>query len=123
MVLDGLSAGTGPGLQFNAADGDVRSLVVSRFKGDGIQMSGTFNTFAVTGCFIGTDATGKIDNGNTGDGIAILKTGPGPSTVEIGGSATADRNVISGNDGRESSRAPSPAPPASMSRTTTSART
>jgi hypothetical protein len=100
VVLDGLSAGTGPGLQFNAADGDVRALVVHRFKGDGIQASGAFSTFSVKGCYIGVDPNGTNDLGNAGDGIAVLKAGPGPSTVNIGGPAAADRNVISGNDGR-----------------------
>ena len=51
----------------------------------------------VSGNYIGTDATGLLDRGNTapgGRGIYIFNS----ANNTIGGTTAAERNVISGND-------------------------
>ncbi|MCA9064741.1 MAG: right-handed parallel beta-helix repeat-containing protein, partial [Planctomycetaceae bacterium] len=48
----------------------------------------------VTGNFIGTDATGLLDLGNSGSGIRIQN---GAAGNQIGGTTAAHRNIISGN--------------------------
>ena len=48
----------------------------------------------VTGNYIGTDATGTADLGNTLDGVVIQDV----SSNTIGGTTAGERNVISGND-------------------------
>jgi CSLREA domain-containing protein len=68
--------------------------VVSGNNGDGIIIGSFGNT--VEGNFIGTDAAGTADLGNTDDGVLINN---GASDNIVGGTTTAARNVISGNDG------------------------
>jgi hypothetical protein len=51
----------------------------------------------VAGNYIGTDATGTLDRGNTIDGIRIEG---GATNNTIGGTNANQRNVISGNDAR-----------------------
>ena len=55
---------------------------------------GSSNT--VVGNYIGTDVTGLVDLGNTSAGVYASA---GSATNTIGGSTTAHRNVISGNNG------------------------
>jgi CSLREA domain-containing protein len=49
----------------------------------------------VTNNYIGTDSAGTLDRGNTSDGLRI----EGGHSNTIGGLSSADRNVISGNNG------------------------
>ena len=49
----------------------------------------------VQGNYIGTDATGTMDLGNAGNGVAFRR---GASNNTIGGAVVAARNIISGND-------------------------
>jgi hypothetical protein len=67
--------------------------VIRNFSGDGIRLAGNGNN-DVEGCFIGTSATGAVDNGNGGNGVSIINS----ANNTIGGSFVATRNVISGND-------------------------
>ena len=95
IVLDGSMAGSDvDGLRLGAgSDGStVRGLVIQRFSGDGIEISSAGNQ--IVGNFIGTDAAGTADLGNTLAGIAV-----NGANNTIGGPTAADRNVISGNDG------------------------
>jgi len=48
----------------------------------------------IAGNYIGTDPSGTLDFGNSGDGVTLLG---GARGVTIGGSTTAQRNLISGN--------------------------
>jgi len=50
----------------------------------------------VRGNYIGTDAAGTLDRGNTGTGITIQL---GANGNQIGGTSAGERNVISGNTG------------------------
>ena len=94
IELDGSSAIAGViGLTIVASDSIVRGLVINRFGGYGISI-GTNGRNVVEGNFIGTDATGTADLGNTWSGVAISAT----SNNVIGGTTAAARNVISGNN-------------------------
>jgi CSLREA domain-containing protein len=60
----------------------------------GVGLGGAAKGTTVAGNFIGTDASGKGDLGNSEFGVA----GEGGSNSVIGGTTSAERNVISGND-------------------------
>jgi CSLREA domain-containing protein len=95
IELDGTSAGDSvDGLHITAGNSTVKGLVINRFKGDGIEMR-TSGDNVVQGNFIGTDATGTADLGNTRDGVVITS---GASHNTIGGTTEGARNVISGQD-------------------------
>jgi hypothetical protein len=92
IVLNGSSAGAGAdGLDLSGGNSTVRGLVIGGFAGSGIVLSGGGNN-VVAGNYIGTDATGEVALANSLDGVRVLS-----SSNLIGGSAAADRNVISGN--------------------------
>ena len=69
--------------------------VISGNAFEGVQLLGGLTTGnQVLGNFIGTDATGTIDLGNTHDGVEITT---GPSGNFIGGSLPGEGNLVSGN--------------------------
>ena len=69
--------------------------VISGNSGDGVSLSGVgANNNVVEGNYIGIDANGTGAMPNSGNGVAIT-AGAGANT--IGGTATADGNIISGN--------------------------
>ena len=87
-------AGVGLCLSFGADGSTIRGLAIGGFVGfnllgNGISLS--TGGHAIEGNFIGTDAAGAVAVPN-GSGIAVFS----PNNV-IGGTAPADRNVISGN--------------------------
>ena len=92
VELNGASAGANAnGLEISAGGSVIERLVVNRFSGDGIRITGSgFNT--IKGCIIGLDASGTIVRPNN-VGIAIR----GSSDNIIGSTAFPDRNTISGN--------------------------
>jgi hypothetical protein len=100
VELDGSQAGAGVvGLNFDRASSSntkpstVSGLVIDRFHGNGIDISGTSPT-DVFGCRIGTDATGEHAHPNSGDGIFV-----NTPACQIGlvGKGPALQNLISGN--------------------------
>ncbi|HVS81721.1 MAG TPA: LamG-like jellyroll fold domain-containing protein [Pyrinomonadaceae bacterium] len=93
IELDGASAGASvTGLSLSGGTSILRGFAINRFTGHGLSLqSGGGNS--VTGNFIGTDVSGTLDLGNAGSGISS----PG-SSMNIGGSAPSDINLISGND-------------------------
>lgn len=98
IVLDGSQAGADAyGLRLESRQSEVRGLVVNGFAGGGIRVSvGGGNV--VAGNFVGTDVTGTIaiPNGygwSDGAGVGIF----GSDDNWIGGTASAARNVVSGN--------------------------
>ena len=93
IELDGTGAGAGTdGLLITADDSIVRGLLINNFLGDGIEINGGDNN-QILGNFIGVDFEGDDALGNGGKGIRIDS---GNSNI-IGGSASGDGNVISGN--------------------------
>ena len=93
VVLNGSGAGAVSGLTLGAgsAGSTVRGLVVESFGDSGIVIQSNANT--IVGNFIGTDVTGLLNHGNTNDGIVVVDA----ANNTIGGTTTAERNVISGN--------------------------
>lgn len=92
IELNGTNAGSVSGLTISAQDVTVKGLVINRFANFGINITG--NAALIQGNFIGTDATGTNPLGNAA-GIQLS----GVSGVRIGGTTSATRNVISGNNG------------------------
>jgi len=70
----------------------ARNIISANDSGIVMQVNGTFGN-VIQGNYIGTDATGTINLGNTNNGIAIF----GSSNNTIGGSIPEAGNVISGN--------------------------
>ncbi len=72
----------------------IEGLAVNRSPGGGITLD-TFGGNGIAGCFIGTDISGMVDLGNSGNGVYL--------NVEennlIGGTLPEERNLISGNGG------------------------
>jgi titin len=96
IELDGSAAGAGvDGLDIQAATCTVRGLVINRFSGNGISLSGASGD-VVAGNFLGTDPTGTVAEGNGVVGVALAN---GATHGTIGGATAAARNVISGNVG------------------------
>ncbi len=98
IVLNGNLAGfVGGGLIIFSGLNTINSLVVNGFNNTGIVIIGTGATGnTVTGCFVGTNASGRGAVGNLGDGIAIIQ---GAANNTIGGGTLAARNLVSGNGG------------------------
>jgi hypothetical protein len=91
IVLSGGGAGTGTdGLDFWTPGSGVRGLVINDFARNGVQLGA--NGEFVQGCYVGTDVTGTLAEGND-TGINVYGTGD-----TIGGASAAQRNVISGNE-------------------------
>jgi CSLREA domain-containing protein len=79
------------GLVINAGSSTVRSLVINRFGDDGIVLENNGGNI-IENNFIGTNAAGTADLGNSFDGVFI-----GVSNNTVGGMSAMARNVISGN--------------------------
>ena len=78
----------------DGSDGStVRGLVINSFNGDGIQIDSGADGNTIAGNYIGIGVDGATDLGNTEIGVRIASAGN-----VVGGTLTADRNVISGND-------------------------
>ncbi len=100
IELNGAAApSTANGLYFFSTPSacTVRGLAINGFGGNGI-LSEAYNT-TITGCFIGTNAAGTAASSNGGNGIQISSSFSSPpiSNDAIGGSAAADKNLISAN--------------------------
>jgi IPT/TIG domain/S-layer homology domain len=98
IEIDGTNTGTGSEaavLFFGPASGNsaVRGLAINRGKWAGIRVSGVA-IMSIDGNFIGTDPTGTTPQGNVDFGIQVNN---GASSITIGGTTPAARNLISGN--------------------------
>ncbi|MDX2214476.1 MAG: DUF4347 domain-containing protein [Oculatellaceae cyanobacterium bins.114] len=81
-----------------SSSNEITDNVISNSATNGIELFGPSNLSdnnIIQGNFIGTDAAGTLDLGNTGAGI-LLRGGADNNT--IGGTTAAARNIISGND-------------------------
>ena len=91
ITLDGVNAGAdADGLVIQGNDSLIRGLVIQRFDGSGIEITGNRNVIA--GNLIGTNLAGTESRENT-TGVTVR----GSENV-IGGTTRASRNLISGND-------------------------
>ena len=99
IELDGSEAGTeAHGLTIGGAGStEVRGLAVNRFARSGIRLV-VFNggNNMIAGSIIGTDVSGTVDVGNGEQGVFLEGLTSGN---RIGGTAPADRNLVSGNNG------------------------
>jgi parallel beta-helix repeat protein len=99
IVLDGANVLEAPGfsngLAIASSNNLVSDLVLTNFVDDGILLDGAAAAGnRVAGCYIGTDANGRDAQPN-GTGVDLRA---GAHDNQIGGSASADRNLISGNN-------------------------
>jgi CSLREA domain-containing protein len=78
----------GDGLIISADSSTITFLVINRFNGNGILISGGGHN-RIGDSYIGTDSSGSVDQGNKLDGVAISN-----STLN-----SIEGSVISGNDG------------------------
>lgn len=89
IQLDGSSAGAGAdGLDIQAGTSTVKGLALTGWSGKAIILESK-GSDTVAGDYIGTNGTGALANGS---GIAVTS-----ASNTIGGTASSDRNVISGN--------------------------
>ena len=96
IQLNGTDAGSANGLVIQASGSTIKGLMINRFAGNGVLLSGSGATGnALEGNFIGTNAAGTADLGNGDDGVDIF----GADENTVGGTSASDRNIISGNDG------------------------
>jgi hypothetical protein len=97
IELSGQNAAPGTtGLTIEAANSTVKGLVINRFDQMGILIASSDATGnKVVGNYVGTDASGTQDLGNSSDGVVIHDA---PNNI-IGGATAGERNVISGNNG------------------------
>jgi Right handed beta helix region len=89
---DGVHISSSPSAMVGGTTVAARN-VISGNLGNGVTFLDSANS-DILGNYIGTDATGTLDRGNTLDGIFVDET----SNVRIGGSAAGAGNLISGND-------------------------
>src|SRR5215207_519106 len=96
IVLNGADAGSANGLVIQASDSTIRGLVINRFAGNGVLLSGSDATGnKVQGNFIGTNAAGNAPLGND-DGVVI--SSGSDSTIGSAIGSTAGGNLIAHND-------------------------
>ncbi len=94
IELDGSGAGSGAsGLNLVSDNSRLLGLVVNSFSGTGVSFSASNSS--IEGSYIGTDPTGLLDKGNTGNGIGRAGTTMQHDTV--GGVNPGQRNIVSGN--------------------------
>ena len=96
IILDGIGL-SADGLRLSADGSTIRGLIIRNFDGNGIRIdAGSDNNF-IQGNYLGAlDENGNLAaaTGNTQSGIRMLG-----ANNTIGGTASAERNVISGNTG------------------------
>ena len=93
IELNGSSAAIANGLRITAGNSTVKGLVINRFTGHGIWLQTNGNN-VIQGNYIGTDASGTLDLGNSLIGVSIDNS---PNNT-IGGIGVGTRNLISGNN-------------------------
>lgn len=88
-------SGFGDGFKVQGGNSTIRGLVINGFGGDGIIITINGNN-VVEGCYIGTNADGSAPVPNQETGIRVQS-----ANNRIGGRDVAQRNVVSGNTGRD----------------------
>ncbi len=99
VVLDGSAAGAGvSGLVLNAGSSGstLRGLVINGFSAHGIAIQAGSSGNLIAGNYLGTDVTGTLARANGTNGVSPAIEVNSNNNL-IGGSAAADRNLVSGN--------------------------
>jgi len=108
-TADGLAArsNTGNGVYINGASNNIiggtttsARNVISKNSGIGLRISGSSTGNVIQGNYIGTDAPGTADLGNSSDGVYIAAPGNtvgGTTGVTPGGACAGACNLVSGN--------------------------
>lgn len=98
IEIDGQNAGVSHGLVFQGGSDNsvLRGVVINRFSLSGVFIQSSNVT--VAGNYIGVGIDGTTDYGNGGVGVYVSNG----SNSTIGGTAAADRNIISGQDNESS---------------------
>ncbi len=91
VEVDGSTAGNSNGLTIAAGTNRVRGLIINRWAGSGVFISGGQGN-VIAGNFIGTTASG-----NAAGNLRGVTVTAGVSATVIGGQALAAKNIISGN--------------------------
>jgi CSLREA domain-containing protein len=110
---ENLTGGAADGLRIRTSNASVSGLAINRFPSildnNGSQIGGNgISIFSTTGSpnngnnviqgnFLGTDKTGSLDRGNDATGLNIFDS----DNNFIGGTNSADRNVVSGNGSQQ----------------------
>ncbi len=81
------------GLTITGGGSTVRGLAINRFTVNGIQLIAPSGGTTIEGNYLGTDATGTFDLGNSLWGVYADNT----TNTTVGGTTPGARNVISGN--------------------------
>lgn len=94
IELSGATLGSnGNGLDIAGDGSTVQGLVIDNGWSRGILVLS--KSVMVTGCFVGTNPTGSVAQGNT---VGVdLEVGVDTSSAQVGGISPGERNVISGN--------------------------
>ena len=81
IELDGTNAGgSASGFRILAGQTTIRGFVINSFTDNGIEIvTGDSNTIA--GNYIGTDTSGTVDKGVTGDGIDVVRADTSPDEL------------------------------------------
>ena len=98
IELNGAATGAAVNGLTIAAPVTVRGLVINRFAGYGIRVSPGGATSVIAGNYVGTDVAGTAARGNNRDAVGF-EGGIGlfVGSVTVGGTAPADRNLVSAN--------------------------
>ncbi|MBC8876496.1 MAG: cadherin domain-containing protein [Planctomycetes bacterium] len=91
IEIDGSLTTGADGLLITGGDSTIRGLVINRFDGDGIHLSGAGGN-VIEGNYVGTNVSGNAALPNGGDGIEITS-----ANNTVGGLGVGSRNVIAGN--------------------------
>jgi len=97
IEIDGsaIVSGNPFGLEIQSPGNLIKGVAIGNFFSGIVLAGSSASGNSIEGCHIGTDASGTADWGNASLGISLFGAGTGN---QIGGSLSAQRNVISGND-------------------------
>ncbi|MEE4311930.1 MAG: right-handed parallel beta-helix repeat-containing protein [candidate division KSB1 bacterium] len=93
IELDGSLLSTASCLNIAGSGVFISDLIINRFNGSGIYFNGV-NSGVITGCYIGTDATGVHSQGNV---IGIRISNNSKNVIIGAADSTLSGNLISGN--------------------------
>ena len=94
IEIDGSALGFGAsGLTSNAGNVTIRGLAINRCGNAAIQVGGAGSGTIIVGNFLGTDPAGATRPGAQSYGVDIET-----NAVSVGGTAPAEKNLISGSD-------------------------